>query len=254
MNCRIGIILIIVLLVAGCNMPLPASDTPQATQGIAEQTPNGVLTTNAPISITLTVPATEPIGPAPTLEESSETPEVLPAATAEQRAENEPTAANPAGAAQADETGFEIDARFQIQPGTPTYMGNFLEPTAGCNWMGVAGQVFGVDGKPITQIIVEVSGELGGKSVMALGLTGAAQTLGPGGYLIHLSDLPIDSQGQLSVMVRSLGGTALSTPVSIDTFGGCEKNMILVNFIPDQTLAPGDEREYLPFISGQPGE
>ncbi len=46
-----------------------------------------------------------------------------------------------------------------IQPSTPVYMRNFVHTAEACNWLGVAGQVFGPDEIPVTGLIVKVWGE-----------------------------------------------------------------------------------------------
>jgi hypothetical protein len=39
---------------------------------------------------------------------------------------------------------------YRLQAGTPRFMANFIQPEAGCNWMGVGGQAFNLGGQPVT--------------------------------------------------------------------------------------------------------
>lgn len=253
---RLWIVFLILAIAAGCNMPQPGATQPQPTQEVAELTPESLAGTPEAATASATGVASQPLEPATTLQppekpsgDPSLTNTPLAAEGEAGRSAQSPEAL--AGVETSNEAGEDPVLSFTLQPGTPTYMGNFVEPESGCEWMGVAGQVFGSDGKPLTQVIVEVSGVLDGEEVLALGLTGAAQTLGPGGYLIHVSDQPVDSTGQLNVVVRDLGGNTLSTPTSIDTFGGCEKNLILVNFVSEDHESPGKWKQFLPFVGNQ---
>ena len=63
---------------------------------------------------------------------------------------------------------------FFIQEGSPLAMMSWIY---GCNWMGIAGQVF-YDGLPVEDIIVEIGGSLDGEEVMGLGITGLAADYG----------------------------------------------------------------------------
>lgn len=254
---RMWIIVVIAVLIAGCNMPgfrpglpgAPAGEGP--TRPSSEEVPAGV-------AITRTVPATEPLAPAPTHETgiieptrpvAAQTGQVSQPAEATVTPELE-TTGEPAGAPAA----VQAPESYIIQKGTPAYMGNFVDTRAGCNWMGVAGQVFGDEGQALTEVVVEVSGELNGQPVLALGMTGAAQALGPGGYTIKLGEQAVDTEGKLSIQVRDLSGKVLSVPTAFNTFASCEKNLILINFIPESGAGsvPVESQDWithLPFVT-----
>jgi hypothetical protein len=120
---------------------------------------------------------------------------------------------------------------YQLQPGSPAWLPNFLHPEAGCNWMGVAGQAFDQAGNPITALVVEIGGMLEGAPVQSLSLTGVAVALGPGGYEIALGDEAIETNSALWIQLKGLSGIALTDPVYFPTFSNCDRNLVLINFI-----------------------
>jgi hypothetical protein len=123
--------------------------------------------------------------------------------------------------------------RFMVQAGTPVDTANFVHPEAGCNWMGVAGQVFGQDEKPIEGLVVEVAGILGNEPVLSLALTGGSAILGPGGYEITLADQPIASMGTLWVQLFDLNSNPQSEKIIFNTYDPgdeCNNNLIVINF------------------------
>jgi hypothetical protein len=126
---------------------------------------------------------------------------------------------------------------YKVQPGSPVYLPNIFHPESGCNWLGVAGQVFGENSEPLINIVVEVGGTLEGDPVFGLTLTGLAPDYGSGGYEIYLADHAIKSQGTIWIQLFDLAGQAISPQIYIDTFDSCDQNLILVNFV---------------FVSGEP--
>jgi hypothetical protein len=139
--------------------------------------------------------------------------------------------------------------RFTIQSGTPAETVNFIYPEAGCNWLGVGGQVFNKEGSPVNDMIVEVSGDLAGESLVILSMTGETPQLGPGGYVIQLADKPIASQGTLWLQLYNLEGAPLAHKYSFDTFDGelaCENNLIIVNF--NEIIFGLENKMYLPQV------
>lgn len=123
-----------------------------------------------------------------------------------------------------------IAPRFLLQTGTPVGVANFVQPEAGCNWMGVGGQVFDLNDQPVTYLVVEVGGTLGGIAISQLTLSGMSTVLGPGGFLIKLADRPIASDGTLWMQLFDLSGQPLTEKTFFPTFAECERNFILINF------------------------
>jgi hypothetical protein len=95
--------------------------------------------------------------------------------------------------------------------------------------MGVAGQVFGLDGKPVSGLVVNVSGSAGDQPVNASGSTGAAAGYGPGGYEILLAGQP--TPGIFWIELRGAEGNPLSEPFSFEMNGRCEQSLAVINFI-----------------------
>ncbi len=238
-RCLFGLFLAILL--GSCNLPdvggplqLSAAAPTQEAQAQATEA------TVTPIQLELTQPATELIATPETVEAEPETEELAGTET-------------PAGAAAPNETGPAVGAaveaesattRYAPQSGTPVMTTNIARPEAGCNWTGVAGQVFGPDGRPVGGLVVEISGRLGGEEVLFLGLTGVAPTLGPGGYAITLAEEAIPSQGTLVAQVKDLDGTVLSAEIPFNTSDSCDANLTLINFVPAGPLF----EYYFPFI------
>lgn len=139
------------------------------------------------------------------------------------------------------------DYDYIIQAGTPLGMENFLHADRNCAWMGIAGQVFSQNGSPVNNLIVQVQGTLEGNDLLLLALTGSAAAVGPGGYEIALADHVSASSGQLRVQLFDLSGNPLSEQTLIDTFGSCDKSLIIANF----SKISGESSEilnYIPFI------
>lgn len=122
------------------------------------------------------------------------------------------------------------DKPYQVQPSSPVYLQNFTHQTLGCNWLGVAGQVFDASGAPVLNLVVVVEGFLNDQPVEALGLTGLAGSYGPGGYEIQLANSAVASSQSLFITLFDLNGTPLSDPVVFDTVADCNKNVVIINF------------------------
>ncbi len=110
------------------------------------------------------------------------------------------------------------------------YTTNFLYPESGCSWLGIAGQVFDKNGNPVNNLVVSIKGELDGKAVDLLSMTGTALDYGPGGYEIKLADKAVASSGKLKLVLYDLQGNQLSDSLLLDTYTDCAKNLIIVNF------------------------
>jgi len=130
------------------------------------------------------------------------------------------------------------------QADSPVYLPNFGRPEMGCNWMGVAGQVFGPDGNPMKLVVVNVSGILDGQAVANLGITGNALAYGPGGYEVDLNGGVKGSTQTIWVQLTDLQGKPISDRYYINTFADCQKNLILLNF-----SFQGGYRLYFPVIN-----
>ncbi len=123
--------------------------------------------------------------------------------------------------------------QFTVQEGSPMFLPNFANPSAGCDWMGVAGQVFDEENLEIQNLTI-VAGTLSDESGEEWSaVTGTAPAYGPGGYEIQLSNAPLETSGTYWIEVRAQDGSPLSDRFFFDTYGDCDRNLILINFVPD---------------------
>ena len=119
-----------------------------------------------------------------------------------------------------------------LQSGAPVYLANFGYPDAGCNWLGVAGQVFGASGKPLINTVVWVRGTIQNQAIEKVVLTGTSEgnKYGPGGYEAFLSGTAVDTSGIFSIQILDLDGNILSDRIYFDTSSACTENLIILNF------------------------
>jgi hypothetical protein len=120
---------------------------------------------------------------------------------------------------------------YSVQSNNPIYTQNFNHPDKGCNWMGVAGQVFPAKGMPVVNLVVVITGKLGDKTLDLIQLTGLANAYGPGGFEVELSATPVASTKTLSIQLYDLTGKTISDPLTFNTMADCKKNLILINFV-----------------------
>ena len=153
---------------------------------------------------------------------------------------------NPTGIPEILPTPY-IYTRYLLQSGSPTWVENFIHPEAGCNWMGVGGQVFDHEGNSISNLFVKLTGTLNGEAVELLALTGGAINLGQGGYEFKLSDHPVASTQTLWISVFDKDGNAISDSVAISTYDSCEQNFMIVNFSETYLIANG-LKTFLPLV------
>lgn len=130
------------------------------------------------------------------------------------------------------------DKSFVLQEDSPKYMENFAHEELGCQWLGVAGQVFDEEGNPIDDILVSIKGTLGGEEINRFIFTGLVEEYvedyGEGAYEVELADSPIASQGELSIQLfEQTNDLALSDRIYFDTYDSCEQNLIIINFVQE---------------------
>jgi len=201
------IVLVVFLLFSSCIMleevpsktPTAAAYTQTAVQLATKETATG---TSAPAEST----ATKEVAPTETVVPSL-TPTSLPSVTPTQ-------------------------LPFAIQADTPVYTENFGYPDAGCNWLGVGGQIFDSDGEPIINLVIWIRGSINEVPFEAIALTGTAEgaKYGPGGYEAVLNNAVLESSDAFSIQVLDLNGNILTEPYFFDTFEQCDQNLIIINF------------------------
>ncbi len=130
-------------------------------------------------------------------------------------------------------TPIPFDATYVLQPGSPVYLDNFAHLSEGCDWQGVAGQVFDASGEPVKNLIVKVFGSWNELEIANIGVTGmvAGSPYGPGSYEIVLGKKAVDSTAPLFLQVFDEVQKPLTEPFSIVTSSDCKKNLLIVNLI-----------------------
>jgi len=130
---------------------------------------------------------------------------------------------------------LESGTTFGIQDGSPAYKINTFHPNAGCSWLGVAGQIFDSEGAPVSGILVEAGGVLGGGELSVITLSGMAPDYGEGGFEINLGDSPIASEEEVWIQLLDQANLPLSEKIYFQTFDSCDSNLIKINFIQTST-------------------
>jgi hypothetical protein len=120
------------------------------------------------------------------------------------------------------------------QPGNPHYVSaNQSSDNQSCEGLSIAGQVFNVENNPVIGLNILVEGKLKNQFLTMNAKTGDAPQYGPGGYEIVLANKPIKSDEAIMIQVYSPSGETLSPKVEFWTYDGCEKNLIVMNFIEE---------------------
>jgi len=135
---------------------IPAALQPPAIPAISTRIPRPT-PTNTPVYPTFP-PTWTPDTPTPTNTHGPITPQT-PTPTETSRATRTPTRAPTKTPAGPTPTATPTRSSFQytLQNGSPTYLANFAN-TAGCNWQGMAGQVFDLSGKAVVGLLVHFDG------------------------------------------------------------------------------------------------
>jgi hypothetical protein len=109
-------------------------------------------------------------------------------------------------------------------------MQNFAN-SAGCNWLGVAGQVYDVEGDdPIGSGQYRV--HVWGSAIDERPVVGGAPAYGPAGYEQFLFDAP--AVRDYNVQLETVNGTAVSQVYQVQTRASCNQNLMLFNFVQNQ--------------------
>jgi hypothetical protein len=109
---------------------------------------------------------------------------------------------------------------------SPQYLQNFAN-SAGCNWMGIAGEVLDLQGNPVQpgqyRVHVWESG-IDGRPIV-----GDAPAYGPSGYEQYLFDAPrVQNQ---NLQLETASGTAVSQVYSVQTRASCNQNLLYFVFV-----------------------
>lgn len=133
---------------------------------------------------------------------------------------------------------------YRPQLGSPQYLPAFTHPESGCNWVGIAGQVFDNRANPVENVTVVVKGYFDGKPVNEMALSGLGKAYGPGGFEVKLGEKALKTQGAVTVQLFNDKFEPLSRLYQIDTYNDCQKNLIIFNFQGIMTV----QYIYLPIL------
>jgi hypothetical protein len=125
---------------------------------------------------------------------------------------------------------IESGTSFTIQEGSPSYETNTFHPNEGCNWLGVAGQVFDSEGNPVTGVLVEAGGQIDEEKITGLILTGMALDYGEGGYEIVLRNATVATEEDLYIQLLDQANLPLTDKIYFQTYESCDSNLIKINF------------------------
>ncbi|NLG97610.1 MAG: hypothetical protein GX491_09645 [Chloroflexi bacterium] len=122
-----------------------------------------------------------------------------------------------------------------LQSGSARYIQAFNHLDLGCNWVGVAGQVFDANGAGMPDVLITVSGKLEGRQTEWMALTNSDSPYGPGGYEVMLANRMYNPPPPLTIQAFNLQGLPISEPYQFAFPGACEANLLLVTFqmLPD---------------------
>ncbi len=112
---------------------------------------------------------------------------------------------------------------FVLRDNQVIYTMNFAN-TAGCAWQGIGGQVFDLNGQPLTQMRVHVFGE----GVDLYTASGSNTLYGLSGWEVPLGTTLTGNS--YIVELQSLGGTPISPQITVTFTPDCSKNLALVSF------------------------
>jgi len=201
-----------------------------------------------PATLVLPSPTHTPLPPPPTSTATPygwQPPTAIPSATLAVTPSNTPIPFTPTNTLPGPNASSTINPQFSATPtdDTSTYYtfatqsapsavdGTLFSADHGCNWMGVAGHVVDLEGRPLSGLIVQLSGVLGQSLINETSLTGLAPQYGKdNGYEFTLANTPSDSHATLWVRLVDQSYLPLSPKIRFDTYSDCSKNLILINF------------------------
>jgi hypothetical protein len=119
---------------------------------------------------------------------------------------------------------------FALQGSPMGIKSEVFKPDTGCTWQGVAGVIVDMQGQHLTNIGVALKGTYNGKTISTQSISGTHTEYGDSGYEFQLGTGTIESNGLLSIQLIDQAGLPLSEEVIFDTYGTCDKNLVLINF------------------------
>ena len=124
-----------------------------------------------------------------------------------------------------------LPPQYLYQEGAPVFLPNFIVPESGCNWAGVAGQVFDLTGEPVAGLFVKIFGNLEGQPVEIYTLSGMGEQIGPGGFEVTLADHLVTAGADMRIQLLDISAEPISPALALPLQANCNQNLTLVNFI-----------------------
>ena len=127
---------------------------------------------------------------------------------------------------------LSASAPFVLQGAPMAVADSLFRGQGDCKWMGVGGNVYDLQGRPVIGLKVRLGGVLNGKSITPerTTLTGLARAYGESGYEFTLADQPIGSTQALWIRLYDQQDIPVSDKIYFDTYNDCAKNLMLINF------------------------
>jgi hypothetical protein len=136
-----------------------------------------------------------------------------------------PTAATPSPTGPLTPGGYA----FAVMPGSPSAIpGSSFHPDLGCDWIGVAGQVLGMNGEPVRFQIVHLGGRVENTPVDALMATGMAPAYGPAGFEFIIANRLVGTTGTLWIQLEDVQGLPMSDRIYFNTYADCNQNLVVI--------------------------
>lgn len=108
---------------------------------------------------------------------------------------------------------------------SPFYLQNFAN-NAGCNWLGIAGEVLDAAGQPVPPNTYQV--HVWGGGIDNRVLVGSAPEYGPTGWEQYLFAAPVVRDYLMQLETST--GTAVSPIYPVQTRASCEENLVRFDF------------------------
>ncbi len=216
----------------GLSEPMPTVDLPTAVP--VAQVPTATYTHTPPPIVPTFTPVTRPptLTPSPTNTlRPTNTPSVTPifptstpSRTPTATATITPTATpiGPTPTASATRSAFI----FTKTDNSPFYLQNYAN-TAGCDWMGIAGEVLDINRNPVPagSYVVHVWGS----GIDARITVGTAPDYSPSGWEQFLFNSPVIRD--YNVQLETASGTAVSQQYRVQSRASCNENLIRFDFV-----------------------
>jgi hypothetical protein len=198
---------------------LTPSNTPSRTPlPTFTYTPSNTPTPTETLTLTPTIPPSATITDTP---RATDTPSATPTPSISPTPSPTATPTGPSPTPPPTESPFLFDLRDE----QVIFTQNFAN-TAGCAWQGVGGQVFDLQGAPLTGMRVHVfGGDIGDRFVDS----GSNSLYGTGGW-----EQPVDNKINANtyfVELQTSVGTIVSPRITVTFPQDCTRNLALVNFI-----------------------